>query len=935
MATWTYQVKYIYDNSESTSVITPVDITTNVITIENMTDTGTGEVNTAIVQLNARDGQFITKENQGTTPLINQFDRIYIKLSDKNNNTVEKLYEVESLEQRKTINEGVRLILNLMGLERHLQQVHFAKQFYYKSAFDVVDDICEQYNGSKGGKQVLVDHHDQALSSGTYYNELPKWNANNMDFGVAETYTYDGINDMINKLGSSVSAGGAGDFYELKFTDDLTLTSSKFAANQIFFHAFSSGNSSNQTSIPTITNPTNTLPIYSTSGTLEDETGSVIFAKGARGYGSMPTNSSKFRSYKEEFQLIPDWKNNESYPTGARVVYTDGKKYQANTTTSGTWTQSQWDEIKLGNLAGNLSYSPYTSSLTEVTSGDGGNNGSDGYKLMKSSGSNPDDDTDHSNNTALNWTNNSSFNWHGCWDSNLVIRDKDHYRTWVDCKVETNSNIPSQLKMDNNVYRGFRVLVKGSVTGTFSSNANKIMQYNGSTWKQIYPFNNGNSLTTDTQIAVINEGKNYRWTGSAWSLDSGTADKSNDCFHPATHIFSEDGIGDSLKSTGSSTSTIKYGTKSASVWEYHFSALDKIIGAAATSPNYYQIGAWACFKVPYPTTNYLPVGYTVGSLYKNPSIDTNGMHLTPLGNTGFNATDSEELGVMESLAFFVKFKYYFLTAVGNNEKVVPFTGKFKFRCTCYDTSDNCVVQDFTVAFNEEWEFISLPLSNFKIYRARIAKRWVNAVPNIILPELEVTEVFEWKNLKMISIQCQESYDGSGRFTPDSDGQLSAVEKLLTIGAFDALNQRTRLAIDNLHFTKQLTATSGAVGNSGSVRNIEPIFLERPYITNYKQLQQDAKSQLDVEKHRYEAFEIETEGECPSNLKFGDSFFLEDTSVVNVPSAERTSETRDGVTYSETENKIKLVAKKISYTINGTDGGKGGFVRKILGVKRLS
>jgi len=27
-----------------------------------------------------------------------------------------------------------------------------------------------------------------------------------------------------------------------------------------------------------------------------------------------------------------------------------------------------------------------------------------------------------------------------------------------------------------------------------------------------------------------------------------------------------------------------------------------------------------------------------------------------------------------------------------------------------------------------------------------------------VPELEVTEVFEWKNLKMISIQCQESYD---------------------------------------------------------------------------------------------------------------------------------------------------------------------------------
>jgi len=30
-----------------------------------------------------------------------------------------------------------------------------------------------------------------------------------------------------------------------------------------------------------------------------------------------------------------------------------------------------------------------------------------------------------------------------------------------------------------------------------------------------------------------------------------------------------------------------------------------------------------------------------------------------------------------------------------------------------------------------------------------------------------------------------------------------------------------------------------------------------------------------------------------------------------------------------------VAKKISYSVNGTTGGAGGFTRKILGVKRLS
>ena len=40
MATWSYQVKYVYDNSEGSPFVTPVDITDNVITIENMTDIG-------------------------------------------------------------------------------------------------------------------------------------------------------------------------------------------------------------------------------------------------------------------------------------------------------------------------------------------------------------------------------------------------------------------------------------------------------------------------------------------------------------------------------------------------------------------------------------------------------------------------------------------------------------------------------------------------------------------------------------------------------------------------------------------------------------------------------------------------------------------------------------------------------------------------------
>ena len=113
-----------------------------------------------------------------------------------------------------------------------------------------------------------------------------------------------------------------------------------------------------------------------------------------------------------------------------------------------------------------------------------------------------------------------------------------------------------------------------------------------------------------------------------------------------------------LKSTGSSTSNYSYGKNSATAWQYHFDTWTAWLSGIFTTGKYYAVGAWACFKLPYPTTSdNLPTDYTVGSLYKNPTLDTNNMHLTPSGETGFNASDSEELGILEALSFFIKFKY--------------------------------------------------------------------------------------------------------------------------------------------------------------------------------------------------------------------------------------------------------------------------------------
>jgi hypothetical protein len=103
------------------------------------------------------------------------------------------------------------------------------------------------------------------------------------------------------------------------------------------------------------------------------------------------------------------------------------------------------------------------------------------------------------------------------------------------------------------------------------------------------------------------------------------------------------------------------------------------------------------------------------------------------------------------------------------------------------------------------------------------------------------------------------------------------------------------------------------------RNIEPEFLQFPNITLYDQLLNTAKSQLEVEKFKHKEFNIESSGDEIFNIPFGDSFYLLNDELVS---------DSDG----SVSNNIKLVAKRIEYSITKPPGGSGGLKRKILGSK---
>ena len=992
MATWSYYVKQRYVNS--TNTVVSIDISKYVVTIENMTDTGSGEINSATLVLNANKGQFITQENLvsnvPTTPILAEFDRIEMRITDKYGDSYRNVYEVRTLEIKKSIGEGTRLIVRLVGLERALSDVQFSKPFYYENAWTVVRDIIDQYHDNKGTKQPTVVKYDKVQQSGTYYNNLPNWTYGNFDFGQQATACYEGIDEVVNSLGTSVSGGGAGDFFETRFPFNLTSD-----YNQILFEAFASGSQPELDggTISTLESSVITPHYYST-GNIESRNGTLICGKGAMGFGSLPVECMKWWGEFEAYlNGIPEWKAEDengddiyykkdslvshysssggpSDPTIKWRALRDNNDVEPTTTNS-----SDWEQIQIGDLITNTNYSIWT------------NNGStDGYKMWKAGLANP------------NAQDSGEFDELCVFDGNMYSADKGgsggiQMQEYVDyyggstnhSSAGTFGNIPQNLLYNTSgsiykPYRGFKMLVdsdttiSGNLEGSFAQNGGRdrhgskydkaVVKYRGlietdgtkdyMNWDVVFPKKaSGTDIfpTDGSLCAVIYDADNRIFDNSY--TNSGTVQHiwrsywksetkrgvtvvpykdvspplgieffggQNHCFHKPQEITQAAGINTEYTRTGSSTSTSgnTYGTNSAIVFKYAFSSLgaSPVSVDYRNSEGYYTHGAWAAIRFPFPTSNNF--SQTIGSKFGNNTtklepvtVDINNMHLTPSGKVGFNNTESENLGQIDAIEGFVKLQ------IKNNTdtKLRNFVKNFKIRVTCYDTSNNVAVQDFVIPFNDAWYHMRLPIKSFKVYRAR--RYWGgqdDIGAELFPPELEILEIFQWKNLKMITWQTQDSYDDQGRYKPDvSNNPFS------TAGI-------ARFFIDNFHFSKQLIATSGVVTD----RNITPQWLLRPFTTNYYQLKKDVLSQLEIDGFQHQGYNITTEGRCDPNLKFGYSFYLKDDKIVKRADKNETAAgDNDGVA-----NTIKLVAKRIVYNLTGTTGGQGGFTRTITGVKRF-
>jgi hypothetical protein len=347
-----------------------------------------------------------------------------------------------------------------------------------------------------------------------------------------------------------------------------------------------------------------------------------------------------------------------------------------------------------------------------------------------------------------------------------------------------------------------------------------------------------------------------------------------------------------------------------------------------------MIGAWLNFTYPFPAAT-INGGGGVGSIYggsylagdtvcEPATFDSQNMHLTHDGFRGFNnGLSSEDFGQVSSLDFWMKLDYrsklaaYATWDTDGSQEVEA--ANFIMTCFLVDTEDNVVAQDFTLSFNNQWDEYKLPIGGFKIYRGR---KPADSIFTTIIPpkELEISNIFRWRNIKHIIIQTKESYDSEGRYRTSSlvDNRYKQVPTLAGVPLLLNTDRRIDLYIDALHWTKPLLVNTGA----DVTRCLEGEFLERPEIADYYQLKNDANAELEKRQFRHVEFDITTTGKA--DINFGDYFLYENSNLI-----------ADEFETSSGNNIIKMVAKHIEYSITKPVNGKGGYLRRILGVRRFT
>ena len=890
------------------------DITEHVISIDKFTDSDVFyKINSAQIMLTTLAGRFLTKSYSGDTPILRHLDQFKLEFK-KGSKTYSRILFLDSLLPQESGN-GNQIQLELFGREKHLESIIIPGHWFFITVKNLVRVIIDYYNINRGTNQPEIE----------YDLDFPDFPLGTFDFGSGIN-VIDALRQAIAWLQLPVSASGAGTIFSMVFEDNPN-------NGKLTLKIFPQGEATD--TIDTITSHIDHAKV---TRVYERYAANLVVLRGQQGSGSMPPNHSEWTGRTEEYDNIPVWRNDISYSPqyhtqweGSVYVCLEQTPIGVDPNSTEHWLIVTKDEY----IGTEFQYSPWTKEKANL------------YLNTSMSPNNPFD-TDFTSPAFV--------------DSNLVIRDA---HTWQDeCIMIINSinDIPDEYlyptttneSKESRVYEGMKFLIGESPQTPFINNdkygrpyADSLVQMDeDGDWLVIKNPERGD------HVAVRREGKIYEYqydvvnnpfystrrltsgTELTWKDASGTF-RSNHCFHFPRMVENVPGLIRSIGGTHEVDSAIKttyrYDNTEAffSIFRKLFSGelptpenfADAFLSPTFTKKTYYNLGWWfTLFETPFPTSTYYPQSEKVGKLFggdnatKVPVLDANNLNYTPTGKQGFNASDSDSLGVLDGLQF--RFNFDVRTLVDTRR---PFQGNVPFRCTIYDTEGNVWIRDFTYRFLGLTEDVVLLFSEFQIYRARAPNEWFPTLENITTPELLTVEIPERRKIKRITIQMQGVYDEHGRYDPLR--YLNFFEQVFVIlGSGFALTHEG--TVDGFSFIKSPLGI--AKDSQVDTHHVMKPIQEFSNISNVEQLKKIARAQLALSLHPNDVITVE----MPFSISKepGESFYLDHKYMI---------ETHEKPDPDDPTGVIPNTRELSVVSVNYSDNGDvSGAKQQIEGIKRI-
>src|SRR3989304_424126 len=312
--------------------------------------------------------------------------------------------------------------------------------------------------------------------------------------------------------------------------------------------------------------------------------------------------------------------------------------------------------------------------------------------------------------------------------------------------------------------------------------------------------------------------------------------------------------------------------------------------------NYNSLGAWWYMAFPYPK---IPTfGRDVGDTYKNPVIDSNNLTLNHKGKLGWNqGLDSEDLGRIQKVHFKARLSLYGSFTGG---LVIGFAD-MPMIIWAVDIFDRIWFSKFQLRRNGEYSYQSLSFGENSmqlLHHGRYDEylKWYNIVleTDWLLKQKEFSGLeFDWRFVKGMGIFYEAGYNNEGLYVgsqfPDYANNIAqqmmggTFAFLASIGLpgesyqpNDLLVNNARLAIDELHFEKQLYTTSDDKPLNTLGANSRAILDHNASEVDYLNLKIRAQASRERKKFVEQAWFMQGHGDV--RLRFGEKFRAEGSRV---------------------------------------------------------